>query len=169
MAAIKDKKCMIIGAVPMESDAVFKEFDPAEHFVICADGGYDNAVRFGIRPDLVIGDFDSAKQRPPKEVRTVTLPVHKDVTDTMGAVLVGQKLGMTSFVLTGCLGGDRFDHSVGNLNVLLAIANHGDSGVLCTDDTKIFVLRGGRVDSPAALTGDEACRMVQAAEQLSRA
>ena len=53
MAAIKDKKCMIIGAVPMESDAVFKEFDPAEHFVICADGGYDNAVRFGIRPDLV--------------------------------------------------------------------------------------------------------------------
>ena len=77
MAAIKDKKCMIIGAVPMESDAVFKEFDPAEHFVICADGGYDNAVRFGIRPDLVIGDFDSAKQRPPKEVRTVTLPVHK--------------------------------------------------------------------------------------------
>ena len=52
---------------------------------------------------------------------------------------------MTSFVLVGCLGGDRFDHSVGNLNVLLAIANHGDSGVLCTEDTKVFVLRGGRI------------------------
>ena len=77
MAAIKDKKCMIIGAVPMQSDAVFQEFDPADYYVICADGGYDNAVRFGIRPDLVIGDFDSAQKRPPKDIRTVTLPVHK--------------------------------------------------------------------------------------------
>lgn len=29
--------------------------------------------------------------------------------------------------------------------MLLAIANHGDSGVLCTEDTKVFVLRGGRI------------------------
>ncbi len=145
MAVIKDKKCMIIGAVPMESDAVFKEFNPTDYYVICADGGYDNAVRFGITPDLVIGDFDSAQKRPAKDIRTVTLPVHKDVTDTMGAVLIGQKLGMTSYVLVGCIGGARFDHSIANLHVLLYIANHGGSGVLCTEDTKIFVLRGGRV------------------------
>ena len=55
---------MIIGAVPMQSDAVFQEFDPADYYVICADGGYDNAVRFGIRPDLVIGDFDSVRNLP---------------------------------------------------------------------------------------------------------
>ena len=62
MAVIKDKKCMIIGAAPLASGAVFEEFDPKEHYVICADAGYDTAVQYGIRPDLVIGDFDSAAE-----------------------------------------------------------------------------------------------------------
>lgn len=136
---------MIIGAAPLTSDKVFKEFDPRDHYVICADGGYDTAVKFGIRPDLVIGDFDSAVKRPPETIRTLKLPVRKDETDTMSAAMVGFKLGFTSFVLIGCLGGDRFDHSIANINVLLYIANRGGSGVLCTEDTKVFVLRGGRI------------------------
>lgn len=136
---------MIIGAVPLTSDKIFKEFNPAEHYVICADGGYDTAVQFGIKPDLVIGDFDSAVKRPPEGVRMLTLPVQKDETDTMSAAMVGFKLGFTSFVLIGCLEGARFDHSIANINVLLYIANRGGSGVLCTEDTKVFVLRGGRI------------------------
>ena len=136
---------MIIGAAPMTSGKIFEEFDPAEHYVICADGGYDNAVRCGIQPDLIIGDFDSAMTELPEDVRVLRLPVQKDETDTMAAVMVGFKLGCTSFVLMGCLGGARFDHSIANINVLLYIANRGGSGVICEEDTKIFVLRGGRV------------------------
>ena len=105
MAVIKDKKCMIIGAAPLASGAVFEEFDPKEHYVICADAGYDTAVQYGVRPDLVIGDFDSAAKRPPETIRTIKLPVEKDVTDMMGAVMVGQKLGYKTFVLIGGLGG----------------------------------------------------------------
>ena len=117
MAVIKDKKCMIIGAAPLASGAVFEEFDPKEHYVICADAGYDTAVQYGVRPDLVIGDFDSAAKRPPETIRTIKLPVEKDVTDMMGAVMVGQKLGYKTFVLIGGLGGDRFDHSMANLDL----------------------------------------------------
>lgn len=145
MAAIQNKKCMIIGAVPITTRTVFAEFDPAEYYVICADGGYDNALRFSIVPDLVIGDLDSAKSRPPASVRTLRLPVEKDETDTMSAVLVGLRLGMESFVLLGCLGGERFDHSVANLNVLLYLANKGKKAVLCDEDTKVFAVREGKV------------------------
>ena len=145
MAVIKDKKCMIIGAAPLASGAVFEEFDPKEHYVICADAGYDTAVQYGVRPDLVIGDFDSAAKRPPETIRTIKLPVEKDVTDMMGAVMVGQKLGYKTFVLIGGLGGDRFDHSLANLDVLLYISRHGGSAVLCTEDTKVFVVRCGRI------------------------
>ena len=123
MAVIKDKKCMIIGAAPLASGAVFEEFDPKEHYVICADAGYDTAVQYGVRPDLVIGDFDSAAKRPPETIRTIKLPVEKDVTDMMGAVMVGQKLGYKTFVLIGGLGGDRFDHSMANLDVLFLVAS----------------------------------------------
>ena len=99
MAVIKDKKCMIIGAAPLASGAVFEEFDPKEHYVICADAGYDTAVQYGVRPDLVIGDFDSAAKRPPETIRTIKLPVEKDVTDMMGAVMVGIALyGMAGFL-----------------------------------------------------------------------
>ena len=145
MAVIKDKKCMIIGAAPLAFGAVFEEFDPKEHYVICADAGYDTAVQYGVRPDLVIGDFDSAAKRPPETIRTIKLPVEKDVTDMMGAVMVGQKLGYKTFVLIGGLGGDRFDHSMANLDVLLYISKHGGSAVLCTEDTKVFVVRCGRI------------------------
>ena len=116
MAVDKNKKCMIIGAAPIASKAIFDEFNPAEHYVICADGGYDTALQYGIRPDLIIGDFDSAETAPPEDIRVLKLPVQKDETDTMSAAMVGFKLGYTSFVLVGCLGGDRFDHSVANLN-----------------------------------------------------
>ena len=145
MAVIKDKKCMIIGAAPVISKKVFEEFDPAAYFVICADAGYDTAVQYGIRPDLIIGDFDSSREKLPRDIRTFKLPVQKDETDTMAAVMVGFKLGYTSFVLVGCLGGTRFDHSIANINVLLYIANKGGSGVICEEDTKIFVLHGGRL------------------------
>ena len=50
--------------------------------------------------------------------------------------MVGQKLGYKTFVLIGGLGGDRFDHSMANLDVLLYISKRGGSAVLCTEDTK---------------------------------
>lgn len=50
----------------------------------------------------------------------------------------------------------------------LLFSSHDPSAIASVADVMVL-LRGGRVDAPAALTGDEACRMVQAAEQLSRA
>ncbi|MFR7484552.1 MAG: thiamine diphosphokinase [Acutalibacter sp.] len=109
--ATKKQECMIIGASPIEDDAVFREFPPENYYVICADAGYETAERYGITPDLVVGDFDSAKTLPPKGNKVLTLPVEKDVTDTMYAVIKGFAKGYRSFVLVGCLGGARFDHS----------------------------------------------------------
>ncbi len=53
---------------------------------ICADGGYDNAVKFGVIPDLLIGDFDSVQNSLPEDVETIRLKVEKDDTDTLAAV-----------------------------------------------------------------------------------
>ena len=47
--------------------------------------------------------------------------------------------------IIGGLGGDRFDHSMANLDVLLYISKRGGSAVLCTEDTKVFVVRCGRI------------------------
>ncbi len=144
MAAEK-QNCLIIGASPIKSDRVFQEYDPKEYFVICADAGYETALRYHITPDLIVGDFDSASKKPQGNVKCVVLPVEKDVTDTMYAVQKGFSKGFRSFVLLGCLGGPRFDHSLANLEVLQYIQEHGGKGVLAEEHTKIFLIRDGRL------------------------
>lgn len=142
---VKKQKCMIIGAVPFRSAKVFREFNPNDYFVICADGGYDTAVKFKITPDLVVGDFDSAKEILPDSVRKITLPVDKDVTDTMYAVTKALGAGFNDFVLIGCLGGSRFDHSYANLEVLKYITDCGAMGVIADEKTKIIVVKNSRL------------------------
>lgn len=132
---------MIIGASPILDGRVFQEFDPKDYFVICADGGYDTALKLGVVPDLVVGDFDSAQKRPPASLRTLVLPVEKDVTDTMFAALKGLAKGLRDFVLLGCLGGPRFDHSLASIETLLYLRDHGAWGFLADERTKVFLLR----------------------------
>ena len=132
---------MIIGASPILDGRVFQEFDPKDYFAICAAGGYETALKLGLVPDLVVGDFDSAQKRPPASLRTLVLPVEKDVTDTMFAALKGLAKGLRDFVLLGCLGGPRFDHSLASIETLLYLRDHGAWGFLADERTKVFLLR----------------------------
>ena len=113
--------------------------------MICADAGYETAVKYGITPDLIVGDFDSVKTLPQKSAKVLTLPVEKDVTDTMFAVMKGLTMGFRSFVLLGCLGGPRFDHSLANLEVLQFLRMHSAQGIIADSTTKIFLLSDGRL------------------------
>ncbi len=143
--ATKKQECMIIGASPIESDAVFREFPPEKYYVICADGGYETAAQYQITPDLIVGDFDSVKAPPPKSRKVMSLPVEKDVTDTMFAVMKGLSKGYRSFVMLGCLGGARFDHTLANLEVLQFIREHSGHAVIADEHTKVFLIRDSRL------------------------
>ncbi|MCI1955341.1 MAG: thiamine diphosphokinase [Oscillospiraceae bacterium] len=142
--AKKREICVIIGSAPMDRDA-FQDVDMQERFVICADGGYDNAQKLGIRPDLLIGDFDSIQNRLPENVETIRLKIEKDDTDTLAAVKEGLQRGYRRFELGGVLGGDRFDHSYANLCVLQYLSSQGCKAVILDGSRKVFLLKGGRL------------------------
>ena len=133
---------MIIGAAPIRGKKVFQEFRPEEYYVICADAGYETALKNGIRPDMIVGDFDSAKKLPPQELNCLTLPVKKDVTDTMYAAMRGIQMGFRDFVLLGCLGGKRFDHSLANLEVMYYITMQSCTATVADETTRAIMLRG---------------------------
>lgn len=137
--------CMVIGSVPMERKEIFEEYNPADCYVICADGGLKNANRFHIRPDLIIGDFDSYRGTLPAEVQTIRLKIEKDETDTLAAVKEGIRRGFRRFVLLGGLGGERFDHSYANLCVLQYLCHQGCKAVLAGENCKLFLILGGRL------------------------
>lgn len=140
------KKCMIIAAGPIESNKIFKEFSPKDYYVICADGGYETALKYGIVPDYIVGDFDSVKVMPsPIEFKVKVLPTDKDVTDTMYAVLLGLKLGYKDFVLIACSGGERIDHTMANYNVMLYLARKNAFAIMADEKSKTFILSGSRL------------------------
>ena len=139
------QKCMIIGAVPIRGKRLFQEFNPKEYYVICADAGYETALRHGIRPDMIVGDFDSASELPPKELNCLTLPVKKDVTDTMYAAMRGIQMGFRYFLILGGLGGKRFDHSIGNLEVMNYITTQSCTATLADENTRAILLHGRRM------------------------
>ena len=118
--------------------------DTSVGIVVCADGAY-GYVAASVRPDAVVGDFDSARTDPPEDVETIRLPVEKDETDLLYAVKEGMRRGYSSFILLGVLGGERFDHSFASLCVLSYIADRGGRAVMADGKTRVFVISSGRL------------------------
>ncbi|HCA71227.1 MAG TPA: thiamine diphosphokinase [Ruminococcaceae bacterium] len=137
-------QCIIIGAAPVKDLSVFREYNTSDAFVICADGGLDTALAAKIKPDLIIGDFDSMKATPPANVETVRLMKEKDDTDMLSAVKEGLHRGYRDFLLFGALG-KRFDHSYANVCILQYISKMGGHGVIIEKNEKLFFMPGGRL------------------------
>ena len=97
-------------------------FDRA--FVLCADSGYISAGNAGIRPDLVIGDYDSLGGAPPENVRHITFPVHKDYTDTGLCLDWALENGFGGVTIIGGLGG-RLDHTISNIQDIAGFTRKG--------------------------------------------
>lgn len=135
-------KCIIIAPLygGEAQDWLHKEEDD---FLLCADGGYQAAKRFGIKPDLVIGDFDSMPLSDvPNDVPAQVLPTHKDDTDLAVCLAEGRKRGYRTFRIAGCLGG-RLDHTIAALQLLQDCASRGEEAVLADARNRITALRPG--------------------------
>jgi len=96
-------------------------------YVLAADGGLKHLDALHIRPDGIIGDFDSLGYVPEN---AQVFPVEKDDTDSMLAVRKGLSLGYRSFILYGALDGPRLDHTIANLQTLCYLAQQGARGYL---------------------------------------
>lgn len=125
------KRCVIVGAAPINNYKRISSYIKEDDFVIFCDGGLGHRALLLHEPDLIIGDFDSYdKEDFPEE--TIVLPHEKDDTDTAFAAKEGYRRGFRDFLLLGVIG-SRIDHSLGNLSLLLWLFNH-DARALMADD-----------------------------------
>lgn len=86
-------------------------------YIVCADGGVDVANMYGIRPDCVIGDFDSTNTNKRLDCLYITLPSEKNLTDTEAAINHAIELGINDITIYGGIGG-RLDHTLGNVGLI---------------------------------------------------
>ena len=132
---MKRATCYIIAAgehysAPSEPDS--------GDMVIAADGGYDYLCGFNIKPDLIIGDFDSLGLVPSGS-SVIKLPAVKDNTDTEAAIEEGWRRGYKRFVIY-CGTGGRMDHTMANIQCIAGIAKRGGRGFLISRDSVITAI-----------------------------
>lgn len=138
--------CLIISGGKFSTYIPNIQFD----YVIACDAGVLNAHRLGIRPDLIIGDFDSFSEPIPAEFSDIPVndyPIRKDDSDTMLATKIAIDMRHDRIILLCALGG-RLDHTYANLQSLGFIADHGCVGELHSDDTHIITHTGGTITIP---------------------
>ncbi|GGJ24346.1 thiamine diphosphokinase [Deinococcus roseus] len=101
------------------------ELHPTEHMqqvlkthptdlVVVADGGIQHVKTLGVRPDVWLGDFDSA---PPEtlldhpDLQRIPYPTNKDLLDSEIALEYALEKGAKTIIVWGALGG-RTDHTL---------------------------------------------------------
>lgn len=123
------KRCVIITAGELGEPSRYQDVIRPGDFLICCDGGYAHAKTLGVRPDLILGDFDSYEGDLPEGVPTEGFSSIKDDTDTMLAIKEAIHRGYEEILLLAALGG-RMDHSFANLQSLMYLRQAGKKGWL---------------------------------------
>lgn len=121
-----------------------------DDYVICADGGTRHALALNIKPDLIIGDMDSAdkevlQQYKDDGVAIELFPRDKDETDLELAIRRAIEMRPKQVIIVAALGG-RLDQTLANISLLSdpvysSLDIRLDDGVedvfLCRDQAKI--------------------------------
>ena len=91
-----------------------------DDFIIACDAGYRNCAPLGCKPNIILGDFDTAPCPVQQNDDIIVLPHVKDDTDTEYAARLASEKGFTEVLLLGALGGRRIEHTLSNLATGLA-------------------------------------------------
>lgn len=163
MAENSKRRCVVIGGAEIRNYSAVKKYLKPDDFLIYCDSGMRHREMLGMEPNLIVGDFDSWKMDPKvsaapgmlnmelnyREVKdpkpaaspsgdrnasslVLTLPHDKYDTDTVYGVREGMDRGYEDFLLIGMLG-NRFDHSLSNLYILVLLDSSGKHGLLVDD------------------------------------
>ena len=141
------RTCVIFCAAGFDSLA---EEIGNEDLVIAADGGLKHTQGLGIRPDVILGDFDSLGFVPEG---AEVFPVEKDDTDAMLSVRRGLDRGYRRFVIYGGLDGERLDHTLANFQTLQYLADRDAAGYLVGKRYLATVVKNGKLSFPAGAEG----------------
>ena len=83
------KRCVIVGGADIGDYARVKQYLRADDAIVFCDSGLKHMEALGVKPALIVGDFDS-HCNPHLDVETIVLPCEKDDTDTVFAAVVDE-------------------------------------------------------------------------------
>lgn len=140
-------KGIIISGGEISENEPLKEYITDDCIVVCADSGYISALKHNVKPDVLLGDFDSIGEMgysvPEDDIKTIRYKVEKDQTDTQLCIDYLVEQGVFDVLVFGALGGKRFDHTFANLQLLEYGLSKGVHITIKDKNTNIFAISDG--------------------------
>ena len=116
--------------------------------IIAADGGLKWCSHLQVKPDILVGDFDSAgydpgteeidRYRKDRSIRVRSFPPEKDWTDTQIALRQALNEGCRRIYLLGGTG-TRLDHVMGNIALMPLALEEGADLILLDPNNRIYM------------------------------
>ena len=132
------RRCVIIGGASIGDYGTVSAKLRQDDYMIYCDCGLRHMDGLGAEPDLIVGDFDSYSN-PEFDTETIVLPCEKDDTDTVFAVKEALRRGFEDFLLIGVVG-ERLDHTLGNVSILLMLDSEGKKGTIIDDYSEMEIV-----------------------------
>ncbi|MCI5791876.1 MAG: thiamine diphosphokinase [Lachnospiraceae bacterium] len=148
------KRCVIVGGAPIENYDRIKGYLRDDDFIIYCDCGLKHRERLEVKPDLIVGDFDSyeksklggisinmenATATDEDSSEVIELCPVKDDTDTSHAVTVALERGFADFLLVG-MTGRRMDHTLGNVYILHRLDELNKKALMADDYSEMSIV-----------------------------
>ena len=123
-----------------------------DDFIIGVDKGCNCLAEYNIMPNLILGDFDSAKKEIidsfiNKGVKSEKFRPDKDYTDTDLGYEKAKENGATEILLFGATG-TRLDHMLGNIGIMLKSLKENIKLNIIDDNNEITL-----IDKPTTFQG----------------
>ena len=131
-------RCVIIGGAGISRYDRIIRFLREDNFCVFCDSGLRHLPFLQAEPGLIVGDFDS-HEKPDTETEIIELPREKDDTDTFYAVKEAIRRGYDDFLLTGVTG-ERMDHTLANLSILLYLDTAGKKARILDDRSEMSII-----------------------------
>ena len=106
---------------PLPPEEFVKKYVENPDLIVCADGGANRIIDWKIKPDVLIGDFDSVSKETLLELGDIALVrrPEQDTTDLQKALdYVDSRSNGECTVLVFGATGERPDHFLGNISLL---------------------------------------------------
>ncbi len=136
------KAVIISGGKEPSKDLLYREIKDVD-MIIGADKGCEVLYKYNIKPDYILGDFDSANEDIIKSIETKALGKikfkrEKDYTDTELAYNLAVEKGADEIILLGATG-TRYDHALSNFGLMLRGLKKSIKVKIIDDNNYIFL------------------------------
>lgn len=122
----------------------YKNYAQNADLIIGVDSGAYHLKAMGLKPHLILGDFDSIEKEIYDYFSNMGIdvrkyPVEKDETDTELAVDYAMAKGCSKIIIAGGIG-SRFDHTLANVFLLKKMLDKGVEGWIVNEYNQITLI-----------------------------